>query len=196
LNRIVGDPDDPLQKNRADHRHHAIDAFLVTVSTPSIVKALNEAAAKSERLGTRHLLVDVEPPWEGFTWADVREVIDRIAVSSRVNRKLHGALHKETILSKPYQVAHDARKTKTVHHVRKPLAAMWPRPDRRQAEPRLRPETVAMSPSLSCAAHCPFCDPNPKRTPHPNPSPAPRSPMSAITPPAAGLRPSAPAPGR
>jgi len=128
LNRLLhvyGDPDDPQQKNRADHRHHAIDALLVALSTPKIVADLNRAASQAEKLGTRHLFVELEPPWPDFSAADVEEVIQSIVVSSRVNRKLNGALHKETIVSKPKTII-DAKtgKPKTVHHVRKPLEKM------------------------------------------------------------------------
>ncbi|HMO84903.1 MAG TPA: type II CRISPR RNA-guided endonuclease Cas9, partial [Lacipirellulaceae bacterium] len=128
LNRLLhiyGDPDDPQQKNRADHRHHAIDALLVALSTPKIVADLNYAASQAEKLGTRHLFVEIEPPWPGFSAADVEKVIQGIVVSSRVNRKLNGALHKETIFSKPKSIV-DVKtgKPKTVHHVRKPLEKM------------------------------------------------------------------------
>jgi CRISPR-associated endonuclease Csn1 len=125
LNHIAGDPDDPEQKNRADHRHHAVDAFLVAVSSPKIVKAINDAAARAESRYTRELLVDVDPPWKGFVADQLQEVIDRICISSRVNRKLNGKLHEDTILSKPYEKADSKTgKPKTVHHVRKPLEKM------------------------------------------------------------------------
>lgn len=128
LNRLLhvfGDPDDPRQKNRADHRHHAIDALLIALSTPKIVADLNRAASQAEKRGTRHLFVELDLPWKGFTVSDVESVIAGITVSSRINRKLNGALHKETIFSKPYQIADPKTgKPKTVHHVRKPLANM------------------------------------------------------------------------
>lgn len=127
LNNIgYGDPDLVDQKDRADHRHHAIDAFVVAVSSPAVVKAANVAASQAESYYDRDLLREMAPPWEGFDWKQVSEVIDGVTVSSRVDRKLNGSLHKDTIYSKPYKIA-DPKKpttTKTVHHVRKPLAAM------------------------------------------------------------------------
>jgi len=121
LNRILGHPDN---KNRADHRHHAIDAFVIGVSSPKIVKRLSEAAEQAEARGLDDLFVEVEPPWPGFAWTHVRDVIDAIYVSSRVNRKLGGALHEETILSKPQPALDKKGQPTTVHHVRKPLANM------------------------------------------------------------------------
>ncbi len=126
LNQLVGDPDDPHQKDRADHRHHAIDAFVVAVSDPATVKAANDAAARAESYFARDLLADMPPPWEGFEWNELGDVLDGIIVSSRVNRKLNGKLHEDTILGKPQKIADPKKpgKTKTVHHVRKPLAKM------------------------------------------------------------------------
>ena len=103
LNRVgIGDPDAPDEKNRADHRHHAIDAFVVAVTSPATVKAASEAASRAEDYYSRELLSEMEPPWEGFSWKQLGEIIDGVVVSSRVNRKLNGKLHEDTILSKPY----------------------------------------------------------------------------------------------
>jgi CRISPR-associated endonuclease Csn1 len=119
LNSILsGHPND---KNRADHRHHAVDAIVIALTGQQTVHKLSVAAARAEELGVRNLFVDVDEPWEGFL-DDARRVVKRIQVSSRVNRKLNGPLHKDTILSKP-QPAIDGS-DKQVHHVRKPLAAM------------------------------------------------------------------------
>jgi CRISPR-associated endonuclease Csn1 len=128
LNRLLhvfGDPDDPQQKNRADHRHHAIDALLIALSTPKIVGDLNRAASLAEKRGTRYLFVELEPPWKDFSASDIESVIAGITVSSRVNRKLNGPLHRETIYSKPYRFLDPKTgKPKSVHHVRKPLENM------------------------------------------------------------------------
>ncbi|QDU56741.1 CRISPR-associated endonuclease Cas9/Csn1 [Aeoliella mucimassa] len=127
LNRIgYGDPEDGDQKDRADHRHHAIDAFVVAVTTTATVHAANRAASRAESYYARDLLENIDLPWEGFDWKNLADAVDNIVVSSRVNRKLNGGLHKDTIYSKTYEVV-DIKKpdtTKTVHHVRKPLEAM------------------------------------------------------------------------
>jgi CRISPR-associated endonuclease Csn1 len=121
LNRILGHPDN---KDRADHRHHAIDAFVIAVSNPKSVKRLSKAAERAEELGLDDLFVEVDPPWNGFQWMEVGDVIEKIYVSSRVNRKLGGALHEETILSKPHRLVDKHGKPGEIHHVRKPLAKM------------------------------------------------------------------------
>lgn len=121
LNRILGHADN---KDRADHRHHAIDAFIIGVSDPKIVKKLSEAAERPEKMGLDDLFLEAAPPWKGFQWKQVGDVIDEILVSSRVNRKLGGALHEETILSKPLPTKDKNGKPATIHHVRKPLVKM------------------------------------------------------------------------
>lgn len=120
LNSIIGHAD---QKNRADHRHHAIDAVVVALTTPRAVQMLCEAAEEAEERGDSKLFADVELPWEEFL-DEARASIHAINVSSRVSKKLNGSLHKETILSKPHKEADKSGKEVDVHYVRKPLAAM------------------------------------------------------------------------
>ncbi len=121
LNQILGKSGD---KSRDDHRHHAIDAFVIAVSTPAIVKAMSDAAARAEKLYNHQQFVDMAPPWEGFSWGQVGEVVAKIIVSSRVDRQLSGALHKETIYSKPYEITDERGHVKSVRRFRKPLEKM------------------------------------------------------------------------
>ena len=133
LNRLgLGDPDATDEKDRADHRHHAIDAFVVGVSSPAVVAAASKAASAAEAVYyDRDLLDDMDPPWEDFTPQVVGDALNQIVVSSRVDRKVNGRLHEDTILSKAYEIP-DPKKankknphpTKTVHHVRKKLESM------------------------------------------------------------------------
>src|SRR5690606_18909595 len=90
------------QKNRDDHRHHALDALVVACSTEGTVKQLSDAAKRAEQLGIRHKFDDVPLPWDNFI-TDARHAIDQILVSTRVNRKLNGQIHDESNYSPPYQ---------------------------------------------------------------------------------------------
>lgn len=122
LNSLIGHPD---EKNRADHRHHAIDALVTALSTPSAVKTLTDAARDAEDTGQK-LFGDVEPPFPGLL-QQAREIVAGIKISSRSNRKLNGPLHEETFYSPPKQVGEDkAGHPIMVHHVRKPLVALSP----------------------------------------------------------------------
>ena len=118
LNSILGHPDN---KNRADHRHHAVDAIIIALTDAGMVQQLSRAAEHAEERGLHDLFVEVDPPWEDFL-SDVRSEIDGVVVSSRVKRRLNGQLHKDTILSKPFSVPGDKEITR--HHVRKPLNAL------------------------------------------------------------------------
>ncbi len=72
-------------KNRDDHRHHAVDAIVVALTNRSRLQVLARTHGH-----------DMEPPWGSFR-ADVEQAINAINVSHRVQRKIRGALHKETI---------------------------------------------------------------------------------------------------
>ncbi len=82
------------RKKRTDHRHHAIDALVVALTSPAMVKRLSDAAqrAPSER---RRRFASVEAPWPNFV-DSVRELMDQVIVSHRVSRKVSGQLHEDT----------------------------------------------------------------------------------------------------
>ena len=81
----------PGEKNRADHRHHAIDAIVVALTTRSRLQQL----ARIRRDGGTETTGEVLPdPWDDFR-DDVVESIGRIRVSHRPNRTVGRALHKD-----------------------------------------------------------------------------------------------------
>ncbi|MGH9543495.1 MAG: type II CRISPR RNA-guided endonuclease Cas9, partial [Terriglobales bacterium] len=103
-------------KARDDHRHHAVDAVVIALTSNSAIQQLSHAAAASaavtgvERVSSRTL----EGPWSGFV-DSVAPTIQAIAVSHRPVHKLSGQLHNETNYSKP----HAARDGGSHVHVRK-----------------------------------------------------------------------------
>lgn len=121
LNAILA-ADDRDRKNRYDHRHHAVDAVAIAMANPRTVQLLSRAAAKAEQIG-RRLFVPVDPPWPGFL-DEVRQTIDAIHVSYRVNRRVRGKLHEDTFYSKPHVASDKNGKPVEYRHVRKPLARM------------------------------------------------------------------------
>jgi len=108
------------QKNRADHRHHAVDALVVACSTNGTVKQLSDAAKRAEELGIRHKFDDVELPWKNFI-KDATTAVNEIIVSTRVHRKLNGQIHDESNFSPP---SVDPESKKTYHRIRKPLSSL------------------------------------------------------------------------
>ena len=75
-------------KNRDDHRHHAIDAAVVSVTDNKHLHKL----AQSKYSTTGHSFTQ---PWPNFR-EELAEKVKHINVSHRVTRKVSGALHEET----------------------------------------------------------------------------------------------------
>ncbi len=91
LNSILGDGG---VKDRTDHRHHAVDAVCVAVTSPATLKALGEAADRGERMGRRGL-DHAAAPWDTFR-EDVGTAVDAVTVSHVARRGVNGPLHEET----------------------------------------------------------------------------------------------------
>ncbi len=119
LNRILGDGG---EKTRTDHRHHAVDAICIALTSPATVKMLGDAAARAEATGTRRF-APLAPPWPGFL-DDVRRTVQRIVVSHRPDRKVRGALHEETNYSREISYTDEDGKVRKERHVRKRLEAL------------------------------------------------------------------------
>ncbi|MFH0882192.1 MAG: type II CRISPR RNA-guided endonuclease Cas9, partial [bacterium] len=100
LNRILAEntgDDGPVKKSRADHRHHAIDAAVIAVTTRGLLHYLSRQSATSPTgRGLYNRDFTITPPWESFS-KDLRANIESIVVSHAPLRKLSGALHEETV---------------------------------------------------------------------------------------------------
>ena len=107
LNRILAgdspDADAVVEKNRADHRHHALDAAVVAVTGRSVYQRIARIARQNEDSGLDPLRGSAHPdmPWDGFD-RGVERAIAGIAVSHAPLRKLHGALHEDTAFGLRY----------------------------------------------------------------------------------------------
>jgi len=80
------------RKSRDDHRHHAVDAIAVALTTPEMIRKLSEISSGQSRARRFPGMPD---PWSGFG-SDVRQSIEKMIVSHRVERRVNGQLHKET----------------------------------------------------------------------------------------------------
>lgn len=92
LNTLLS-PDGSNEKNRADHRHHAIDAVVIALTNRSLFHKLSRLSAQNISLDKSRF--DVPPPWDGF-YDDVYEKIDKVIISHAPARKISGALHEDT----------------------------------------------------------------------------------------------------
>ena len=83
-------------KERGDHRHHAVDAVAIALTSPATIRGLSEAALPSfERNAYRKRFKPFQMPWSTFL-QDLEKRIAGILVSHRVNNKVNAALHEET----------------------------------------------------------------------------------------------------
>lgn len=87
LNSLLADHN---QKNRNDHRHHAIDAAVVGVTTRALLQRIATVAGGREAQALEETIGKIEPPWPGFR-DELQAVIKRIVVSHKPD---HGTLPK------------------------------------------------------------------------------------------------------
>ena len=106
-----GDKSANHPKNRKDHRHHAIDAMVIGVTTRSLLKRIATAAGRFEGEDFENFVkkaVSEILPWENFR-NDAKDVVDKIIISHKQDHgtisragyaqgkgKTAGQLHNET----------------------------------------------------------------------------------------------------
>jgi len=84
------------EKNRADHRHHAVDALVVACTRPGVVNELSRYwRHKEQSYGEAPTPL---PPWDSIR-TDASRVLPKVVVSHRPSRKITGALHEESHFS-------------------------------------------------------------------------------------------------
>jgi len=89
LNSLLNDEN---KKTRDDHRHHAIDALVVAMVSPGVAKQMSDFSKRYQKGNEAQF----PPPWLTFR-GDIEEAIDSIVVSHKVQSKISGGLHHETV---------------------------------------------------------------------------------------------------
>ncbi len=117
------------QKNRNDHRHHAIDAMVIATTNKSTLQKIATAANRAQDIEAHTLFVkdangkSAIDPWSEFR-QDVDTAVDNIIVSHKPRRKKQGQLHKESaygIIDKELRATHDDTPIKTKVVIRKSI---------------------------------------------------------------------------
>jgi CRISPR-associated endonuclease Csn1 len=116
LNSLIGKGG--AMKDRADHRHHALDALTVGLIDRGLLQRVTRAAKQAEESG-RRLIDDLPEPWPGFV-AAAREAVERVVVSHRPDHGTAGKLHNETA----YGAVRGAEYGGPNVVVRKPIASL------------------------------------------------------------------------
>ncbi|WP_428939366.1 type II CRISPR RNA-guided endonuclease Cas9 [Fontivita pretiosa] len=103
----------PGEKNRADHRHHALDAIVIALTNRKTLAAMHQGKETvnhtdkqtGEVVEYQRFTKDIPPPW-GMDREEFRQmVLDKLRavnVSHRVRRGLRGALHEDSFYGPVY----------------------------------------------------------------------------------------------
>jgi CRISPR-associated endonuclease Csn1 len=99
-NRVGADDGGLARKNRDNHRHHALDAFVVAMTDQGLLKRISDLESDGER---QRFLERLAPPWPDFSHGALRDRLDRMIISHRPDHgepgrggKTSGALHNDT----------------------------------------------------------------------------------------------------
>ena len=93
LNRVLGGDN---VKSRDDHRHHAVDAVVVALTSRSTLNRVSAAAARAEALGLERIVEDMPPPWRDFDFEEFRRRVRKVAVSYKPDHGHQAQMHNET----------------------------------------------------------------------------------------------------
>ncbi|MBP6058422.1 MAG: type II CRISPR RNA-guided endonuclease Cas9 [Nitrosomonas sp.] len=83
------------EKNRNDHRHHAVDACVIAVTDQGLLQRFAKASASAREQQLNRLVERMPLPWESYR-EHVQRVIDAIWVSHKPDHSHEGAMHNDT----------------------------------------------------------------------------------------------------
>jgi len=72
--------DGPARKNRDNHLHHAIDAFVIALTDQRLLQKISELNSDADR---KRLIEGIPLPWEGFTPDELRPHLEKLVVSHK-----------------------------------------------------------------------------------------------------------------
>ncbi len=83
------------EKNRNDHRHHAVDACVIAVTDQGLLQRFAKASASAREQQLNRLVEKMPLPWENYR-EHVKRAIDAIWVSHKPDHSHEGAMHNDT----------------------------------------------------------------------------------------------------
>lgn len=89
------------EKNRNDHRHHAVDACVVAVTDQGLLQRFAQASADARGKGLDRLVEAMPDPWPSYR-AHVKRAIQAIWVSHKPDHGYEGAMHEDTTYRPPH----------------------------------------------------------------------------------------------
>lgn len=139
LGHNAEDSEAEAPKNRADHRHHAIDAIVIGAMTRGLVNEVARRAGQAEERDER-LFAGLDQPFPEFRNV-VRDALAAILVSHKPEHGKQAALHEDTA----YGFVRDAAAAEIGNLVRrKPLESLTAADVERVRDPLLRAKLLAL----------------------------------------------------
>lgn len=83
------------EKNRNDHRHHAVDACVIGVTDQGLLQRFAKASASAREQQLNRLVETMPLPWDSYR-DHVQRAIERIWVSHKPDHSHEGAMHNDT----------------------------------------------------------------------------------------------------
>lgn len=83
------------EKNRDDHRHHAVDACVIALTDRSMLQRISTASARAENKHLTRLLESFPAPWATF-YEHVTRAVKSICVSHKPEHAYQGAMNEQT----------------------------------------------------------------------------------------------------
>lgn len=83
------------EKNRDDHRHHAIDAAVVGVTDQGMLQRFAKASASAREVQLQRLVAAMPDPWPNYR-EHVARAVRSVIVSHKPDHGYEGALHNDT----------------------------------------------------------------------------------------------------
>ncbi|MDP3887299.1 type II CRISPR RNA-guided endonuclease Cas9 [Hydrogenophaga sp.] len=86
------------EKNRNDHRHHAVDACVIAVTDQGMLQRFAKASASARERQLNRLVDDMPLPWPSYR-DHVARAVNHIWVSHKPDHGHEGAMHNDTAYS-------------------------------------------------------------------------------------------------
>ncbi len=83
------------QKNRADHRHHAIDACVIGITDRRLLQRMSNTSERAREQRQERLLAGMPLPWPTYR-EHVKRAVSRIWVSHKPDHSYEKAMHNDT----------------------------------------------------------------------------------------------------
>jgi CRISPR-associated endonuclease Csn1 len=96
LNRLLSTEN---QKNRDDHRHHAIDALITAIISPKMMQEVSRISQRLHGASLSDRLFILPKPWATFD-KDLKQKVFGIIVSHAEDNRISGAFHEDTAYGK------------------------------------------------------------------------------------------------